>query len=94
MASATTPRALTLTWASGSRQQCKKSGLVAAGGFHYKGLVMVWQKIAKGCWLVAEELPLLVAASFSKNFGLHNERIGALMPIDTDGDAATQPLAM
>lgn len=38
--------------------------------------------------LVAEEIPLLVAASFSKNFGLYNERIGALTLIDADGDAA------
>ncbi len=38
--------------------------------------------------LVEKNIPLLVAASFSKNFGLYNERIGALTLIDVDGDSA------
>ncbi len=38
--------------------------------------------------LLKKDLPLLVAASFSKNFGLYNERIGALTLIDKDGPTA------
>lgn len=38
--------------------------------------------------LVDADLPVLVAASFSKNFGLYNERIGALTLIDHDAESA------
>ncbi|QGG79447.1 aminotransferase class I/II-fold pyridoxal phosphate-dependent enzyme [Litorivicinus lipolyticus] len=38
--------------------------------------------------LLKKDLSLLVAASFSKNFGLYNERIGALTLIDQDAATA------
>lgn len=38
--------------------------------------------------LVARDINLLVAASYSKNFGLYNERIGALTLIDKDATSA------
>lgn len=45
----------------------------------YQGFANSLDEDAKGVRLFAESLPeLLIASSFSKNFGLYNERIGAL----------------
>lgn len=41
----------------------------------------------------ARDLELLIASSFSKNFGLYNERVGAITLLANDVDAATKALS-
>ena len=66
-----------------------QAGWLPLVDFAYQGFGAGLEQDRQGLLaLVAKEIPLLVAASFSKNFGLYNERIGALTLIDRDGDSA------
>ncbi len=57
--------------------------------FAYQGLASGISEDARGILTLAGRLPeLLIASSFSKNFGLYNERVGALTLV-----AAAQPAA-
>ncbi|GLP96116.1 amino acid aminotransferase [Paraferrimonas sedimenticola] len=58
---------------------CLAKGLVPLFDFAYQGFAKGIDEDAAGLRLVAEHLPeVMVANSFSKNFGLYNERIGAV----------------
>ncbi|MGL5393478.1 MAG: aromatic amino acid transaminase, partial [Shewanella sp.] len=59
-------------------QLCADKQLVPLFDFAYQGFGRGIEEDAAGLRLVASKVPeLLVANSFSKNFGLYNERIGA-----------------
>ncbi|EGM69933.1 amino acid aminotransferase [Shewanella sp. HN-41] len=63
--------------------------LVPLFDFAYQGFGSGIEEDAAGLRLVAAKVPeLLVANSFSKNFGLYNERIGAVTVVAEDTDAA------
>ncbi|MCC7264802.1 MAG: aspartate/tyrosine/aromatic aminotransferase [Candidatus Latescibacteria bacterium] len=62
--------------------------------FAYQGLGRGLREDAAGLLILAEALPeLLVASSFSKNFGLYNERVGALTIVAPTAEAAQQVLS-
>ena len=66
---------------------CVKNGLVPFFDFAYQGFGNGTEEDAQGLRIVAAKVSeLLVANSFSKNFGLYNERIGALTLIAGDAD--------
>ena len=66
---------------------CVKNELVPFFDFAYQGFGNGTEEDAQGLRVVAAKVPeLLVANSFSKNFGLYNERIGALTLIAEDAD--------
>lgn len=76
------------TWAA-IADVAANAGWLPLVDFAYQGFGAGLSEDRKGLLaLVEKDLPLLVAASFSKNFGLYNERIGALTLIDSDGDSA------
>ncbi|MCW8908694.1 MAG: aspartate/tyrosine/aromatic aminotransferase [Sedimenticola sp.] len=69
--------------------------LAAEGGwlpmfdFAYQGFARGIEEDAKGLRIFLKHNPeLLIASSFSKNFGLYNERVGALTLVGRDADQA------
>jgi len=70
---------------------CADKKLVPLFDFAYQGFGAGIEEDAAGLRLVASKVPeLLVANSFSKNFGLYNERIGAVTVVAEDADAAVR----
>lgn len=62
--------------------------------FAYQGLGRGLREDAEGLLTLCAALPeLLVANSFSKNFGLYNERVGALTLVAPTAEAAAQVLS-
>lgn len=58
---------------------CLEQGLVPLFDFAYQGFGTGVEEDAQGLRIVANKVPeLIIANSFSKNFGLYNERIGAV----------------
>lgn len=70
-------------------QAAQTQGLLVLLDFAYQGFGsgLVEDALGLHC-LVDAGLELLVASSFSKNFGLYNERIGALTAITQDAEGA------
>ncbi|MCL1046882.1 aspartate/tyrosine/aromatic aminotransferase [Shewanella electrodiphila] len=70
-------------------QLCADKELVPLFDFAYQGFGAGIEEDAQGLRIVAAKVPeLLIANSFSKNFGLYNERIGAVTIVAADEDAA------
>ena len=70
---------------------CADKQLVPLFDFAYQGFGAGIEEDAAGLRLVAAKVPeLLVANSFSKNFGLYNERIGAVTVVAQNGDEAVR----
>ncbi|CAM3967940.1 amino acid aminotransferase [Shewanella aquimarina] len=70
-------------------QLCVDKGLIPLFDFAYQGFGAGVEEDAQGLRLVASKVPeLLVANSFSKNFGLYNERIGAVTLVAEDEETA------
>ncbi|RTR38739.1 aspartate/tyrosine/aromatic aminotransferase [Shewanella canadensis] len=69
---------------------CLKQELVPLFDFAYQGFGVGITEDAQGLRIVADTVPeLLIANSFSKNFGLYNERIGAVTLVaDTETTVA------
>ncbi|WP_108124571.1 aromatic amino acid transaminase [Saccharospirillum mangrovi] len=64
-------------------------GFVVLFDFAYQGFAKGMDEDAAGLRAFAEKVPeLLVASSFSKNFGLYNERVGAMTLVATNADTA------
>jgi aspartate aminotransferase len=62
--------------------------------FAYQGFAQGLDEDAVGLRILARTgQELLVASSFSKNFGLYNERVGALTAVAADADAAEKTLS-
>ncbi len=62
--------------------------------FAYQGLAEGIREDAAGLLTLCQRCPeLLIASSFSKNFGLYNERVGALTLVAEDADAAAAALS-
>ncbi|WP_320822482.1 amino acid aminotransferase [Reinekea sp.] len=56
----------------------EKNGFIVLFDFAYQGFAVGVDEDAAGLRVFSEKVPeLLVASSFSKNFGLYNERVGA-----------------
>jgi aromatic-amino-acid transaminase len=71
-----------------------RRGLVPFLDFAYQGLGHGLEEDAAGVRAVASACPeMLVASSFSKNFGLYNERVGALTVVATAQPAARAALS-
>lgn len=69
-------------------------GLVPLVDFAYQGLGDGLREDAAGlAALVQTGAELLVASSFSKNFGLYNERVGALTLVARDAETAQRALS-
>ncbi|NRD74053.1 aspartate/tyrosine/aromatic aminotransferase [Shewanella sp. VB17] len=68
---------------------CLKQALIPLFDFAYQGFGAGVDEDANGLRIVANTVPeLLIANSFSKNFGLYNERIGAVTIVaDTQASA-------
>ncbi|GIU10322.1 aspartate/tyrosine/aromatic aminotransferase [Shewanella morhuae] len=72
-------------------QLCADKKLVPLFDFAYQGFGAGIEEDAAGLRLVAAKVPeLLIANSFSKNFGLYNERIGAVTVVAENADAAAR----
>ncbi|MBO2688015.1 amino acid aminotransferase [Shewanella algae] len=70
---------------------CAERGLVPLFDFAYQGFGSGIEEDAQGLRAVAAVVPeLLVANSFSKNFGLYNERIGAVTLVAKDSESAVR----
>ncbi len=64
-------------------------GFIVLFDFAYQGFANGIDEDATGLRLFAEKIPeLLVASSFSKNFGLYNERVGAFTLVASDRTVA------
>ncbi|GAA4903013.1 amino acid aminotransferase [Ferrimonas pelagia] len=75
-------------------QSAKRNGWLPLFDFAYQGFAQDVESDAAGLRHFASELPeLLVANSFSKNFGLYNERIGALTVIAAEQEGADRALS-
>lgn len=58
---------------------CSKQGFLALFDFAYQGFGQSLNDDAQGLRTFLDHVPeMLIASSFSKNFGLYNERVGAL----------------
>lgn len=69
---------------------CLEKSLVPLFDFAYQGFGEGVEEDAQGLRVVANIVPeLLVANSFSKNFGLYNERIGAITVVGSDETQAS-----
>ena len=69
-------------------------GLLPLVDFAYQGFGDGLDEDATGLRTICDTgCELLVASSFSKNFGLYNERVGALTLIGADADAAARALS-
>lgn len=70
-------------------QALTRSGIIPLVDFAYQGLGDGLDEDAAGLRILAESVPeILVASSFSKNFGLYKERVGALTVQAADADTA------
>ena len=66
-----------------------EKGWLPVFDFAYQGFARGLQEDAQGLRLFAEKNPeLIVASSYSKNFGLYNERVGACTIVTKDSDTA------
>lgn len=66
-----------------------KAGALPLIDFAYQGFATGLEEDAAGIRTIAGALPeFMVASSFSKNFGLYNERVGALTVVAGGADAA------
>lgn len=73
---------------------CQERGLLPLLDFAYQGFADGLEEDAAGVRLVAEACPeSLIASSYSKNFGLYNERVGALTLVAKDSAAAEAALS-
>ena len=67
----------------------QRGGIIPLIDFAYQGFAEGLQQDAAGILQCAQPgSELLIASSYSKNFGLYNERVGALTLIGADADAA------
>lgn len=67
----------------------KNAGWLPLFDFAYQGFARGIEEDAEGLRMFAEQVPeLLVASSFSKNFGLYNERSGAVTLVAGDSSTA------
>ncbi|MFT2110536.1 aromatic amino acid transaminase [Marinomonas sp. 2405UD68-3] len=58
---------------------CSKQGFLPLFDFAYQGFGVGLEEDAQGLRAFSEQVPeMLIASSFSKNFGLYNERVGAI----------------
>lgn len=70
---------------------CAERQLLPFFDFAYQGFGKGIDEDAAGLRVfAAHNRELLVASSFSKNFGLYNERVGAITVVTTDADVATR----
>ncbi|MGB2080007.1 MAG: amino acid aminotransferase [Vibrio sp.] len=70
---------------------CADKKLLPMFDFAYQGFAQGVEEDAQGLRIFAKQCDeILVASSFSKNFGLYNERVGAFTLVATDADTATQ----
>ncbi|MBV7315704.1 amino acid aminotransferase [Shewanella sp. NIFS-20-20] len=68
---------------------CRDRQLVPLFDFAYQGFGVGIEEDAAGLRAVAALVPeLMVASSFSKNFGLYNERVGAVTVVAVDAETA------
>ncbi|GAA5187986.1 amino acid aminotransferase [Ferrimonas gelatinilytica] len=75
-------------------QSAKARGWLPLFDFAYQGFATDVEQDAAGLRQFAAQLDeLLIANSFSKNFGLYNERIGAMTVIAGDGASADRALS-
>ena len=66
-----------------------QTGALPLIDFAYQGFGLGLEEDAIGVRTLAATLPeFMIASSFSKNFGLYNERVGALTVVAGDADAA------
>ncbi|MCF1427639.1 MAG: aspartate/tyrosine/aromatic aminotransferase [Shewanella sp.] len=66
---------------------CRDNGLVPLFDFAYQGFGAGIEEDAQGLRMVAAMVPeMLIASSFSKNFGLYNERTGAMTVVAANSD--------
>ncbi|GGP75388.1 amino acid aminotransferase [Shewanella ulleungensis] len=80
---------LSLSQWSQVAQVCLDKQLLPLFDFAYQGFGAGIEEDAQGLRIVAAVVPeLLIANSFSKNFGLYNERIGAVTVVAEDEGAA------
>lgn len=67
----------------------EQQGFVVLFDFAYQGFASGVEEDAQGLRIFAKQIPeLLVASSFSKNFGLYNERVGAFTLVASDRTVA------
>ncbi|WP_144207873.1 amino acid aminotransferase [Shewanella donghaensis] len=72
-------------------QLCSDKQLVPLFDFAYQGFGAGIEEDAQGLRVVAAKVPeLIIANSFSKNFGLYNERIGAVTVVAENEVAASK----
>lgn len=70
---------------------CAERELLPFFDFAYQGFGRGIDEDAAGLRIFAQlNKELLVASSFSKNFGLYNERVGAITIVTTDSEVATR----
>ncbi len=75
-------------------EACKAGGVLPLIDFAYQGFANGLQEDAAAIRLFADKVDeFLVCSSFSKNFGLYCERIGALTIVAQDESAATAALS-
>lgn len=68
---------------------CSKQGFLALFDFAYQGFGQSLTDDAQGLRTFLDHVPeMLIASSFSKNFGLYNERVGALTIVCETSDQA------
>ncbi|WP_232604898.1 amino acid aminotransferase [Photobacterium phosphoreum] len=68
---------------------CLDKGLLPMFDFAYQGFARGVEEDAQGLRIFADQAPeLLVASSFSKNFGLYNERVGAFTLVAKNAEQA------
>ena len=80
-------------WAEISKTVVER-GLLPLVDFAYQGFGSGLEEDAAGVRKLCEGVPeLLIATSYSKNFGLYRERVGALTVIGEDSQAATTALS-
>lgn len=69
-------------------------GILPLIDFAYQGFAAGLRQDATGPLVMAQSSPeMLIASSYSKNFGLYNERVGALTLVAKDKDAAQSALS-
>ncbi len=75
-------------------QIVKQRGVLPLLDFAYQGFGRGLEEDAVGLReLVTPGAEVIVASSFSKNFGLYNERVGAMSVVAADADAAARVLS-
>lgn len=73
------------------RELAQRRGFLILIDIAYQGFAQGLDADAEGVRLLAEAgLPLLICSSYSKNFGLYNERIGALTCVGLAPDVAAR----